>query len=185
MKIVKILKKLDEQKKYYESWGKINEATALENTTKKIKEHIDREILSKKEAKMAWANTDSDVSGYLDKIIQLVAQLSSLSKEEIEEDYDVEKIKKIYYLIHNTNRRLMKISDGFSSSAIDNLGKNSDLYRFLRDYIQFIKPESLSEFEAFYAKDGNKFINKIPIESFVSAAVDKKMIPNFTQWLND
>lgn len=185
MKIFDILNKLEEQKKFYASKGLLAEASALETTAKKIKDHIDKEILSKKEAKLAWANTDSDVSGYLDKIIQLVAQLSSLSKEEIEEDYDVEKIKKIYYLIHNTNKRLMKVADGFNSSAIDNLGKNSDLYRFLRDYIQFMKPESLSEFEAFYTKQEGKYINKIPVESFISAAADKKLIPNFTQWLND
>lgn len=186
MKIFDILNKLEEQKNFYSSKGLLAEASALETTAKKIKDHIDKEILSKKEAKLAWANTDSDVSGYLDKIIQLVAQLSSLSKEEIEEDYDVEKIKKIYYLIHNTNRRLMKVANGFNSSAIDNLGKNSDLYRFLRDYIQFINPESLSEFEAFYAdKNNNKYINKISIDSFMAAAAEKKMIPNFTQWLHE
>lgn len=186
MKIFDILNKLEEQKKFYASKGLLAEASALETTAKKIKDHIDKEILSKKEAKLAWANTDSDVSGYLDKIIQLVAQLSSLSKEEIEEDYDVEKIKKIYYLIHNTNRRLMKVANGFNSSAVDNLGKNSDLYRFLRDYIQFMNPESLSEFEAFYAdKKDNKYINKISIESFMAAAAEKTIIPNFTQWLHE
>lgn len=190
MKIFDVLKKIEEQKKYYEKRGMLAEASAMETTSKKLKEHINKEILSKKEASQAWANTDSDVSEYLNKIIELVAQLTSLPKEEIEEDYDVDKIKKIYYLIHNTNRRLLKVTDGFASSAISNEGKNSDLYKFLRDYIQFAKPESLSEFEAFYytgknSKGKKEFVNKIPVEAFVSAANEGKMIPNFAQWLHD
>lgn len=189
MKIFEVLKKLDEQKKYYESLGMVTEANVVDSTTKKIREHINKEILSKKEAAQAWANTDSDVSEYLNKIIELVAQLTSLPKEEIEADYDVDKIKKIYYLIHNTNRRLLQVVDGFSSSAIAAEGKNSDLYRFLRDYIQFVKPESLAEFEAFYGinekrSEKNKFTNKIPVESFIAAARERKMIPNFIQWLH-
>lgn len=190
MKIFELLKRLDEQKMYYTSKGMLFEANTIADTQKRLADnYIKKEILSKKEANEAWANTDSDVSEYVNKIIELLAQLLTLSKEEIENDYDIEKIKRIYYLIHNTNRNLIKVVSGFESSDITNEGKNSDLYRWLRDYVQFIKPETLKEFEAFYNIDTKSITNeslstnKIPVETFIAIANQSKKIDNFNQWL--
>ena len=49
MKIFEVLKKLDEQKKYYESRGMVTEAATVEETKNYLTKYIHTEVISKKE----------------------------------------------------------------------------------------------------------------------------------------
>ena len=111
MKILEILNKIEKYKKTL-----VNEST--DNVANKTKEALARstatisdayqksktqakEILSKKEAKKDWQES-TDVKQYVEKIISLLSQIATLSKEECEQTINIERLEKIYYLIHNS-----------------------------------------------------------------------------------
>ena len=121
MKIFQVLKRLDEQKKYYESIGRPEEASVVEETKKYLTKYIKTEVISRREVIDEWNGGGSDVSEFIEKIITLLSHVAALPKEEIEQTYNVQNLKTIYYLIHNSNLEMNRIIDGMKGSQIGQL----------------------------------------------------------------
>lgn len=190
MKIFEVLKKLDEQKKYYESLGMIKETTeTVENTAikaaeKKIHGSV-REIYSAEEAKNSWAAAaqSNNCKEYFDSIINLLAQMSVLSVEELEENYDIKKLAQMKFLVHNTNKRLALAMNGLANTNgpdISHKNKNKDLFALIRTYLEYTRPEAVEEFINFYKNDNN-----VKLDAIEGAIKDSMgQINNFSKWLS-
>lgn len=171
MKILDILKRLDEQKKYYESLGMVKEMAEVESVQSKLKQYIDVNVLSKRDAAEEWEIAGSDISGYIDKIIHLLSIIGTKTKEELEEYYDVNKLKTIYYLIHNSNLELNAIAAGMRKANVGYMPRyhkthkdkktgqakllkpeeqNVDLYHTLMNYLYYEKGEYVPELSNFF-----------------------------------
>ena len=169
MKIYNILKKLDEQKRYYESRGMMVEAATVEETKTHLTKYINTQVVSKKEVSQAWDGGGANISDFIEKIITLLSQVAALPKEEIEQTYNVQSLKTIYYLIHNSNLEMNRIIDGMKDSSIGELAKygksgkrstndllqNMDLYSELKSILLYEHGEWVKEFAEFY-ENGNK-----------------------------
>lgn len=180
MKIFEVLKKLDEHKKYYESLGMVTEAKEMDDITRLIKQHISTEIYSKKEAKKAWIQTDSDVKGYVEHINNFAAILGTHTKEEIEQYWDKDTLIKIVYLIHNSNNKLKAVMGSMKSSNIS-MENNENLYNEVLKYFETENPIAVDEFLNFYSKESNKAL----FEDLVNdAEINGGYIRNFIgSWL--
>lgn len=189
MKIFDILKKLDEQKKYYESIGMVKEMAEVESVQNELKKYIDVNVLSKRDASEEWEIAGSDISGYIDKIIHLLSIIGTKTKEELEDYYDVNKLKTIYYLIHNSNLELNAIADGMRKANVGYMPRyhktqkdkktgqakllkpeeqNVDLYHILMNYLSYEKGEyvhELSDFYQTYGTDSSRFLKLSDIQS--------------------
>lgn len=164
MKIFEILKKLDEQKKYYESIGKINEAATVEETKNYLTKYIHTEVVSKKEVAKAWDGGGNNIGDFIEKIITLLSNVAALPKEEIEQTYNVQNLKTIYYLMHNSNLEMNRIIDGMKASQIGQLtrtGKkgnllkgtldqNMDLYTELKSMLLYENGDWVKPLAEFY-----------------------------------
>lgn len=164
MKIYNILKKLDEQKKYYESRGMLVEAATVEETKNHLTNYINTQVVSKKEVSQAWDGGGSNISEFIEKIITLLSQVATLPKEEIEQTYNVQNLKTIYYLIHNSNLEMNRIIDGMKSSQIGQLtrfgkkgnvlkgglGQNMDLYTELKSMLLYENGDWVKPLAEFY-----------------------------------
>lgn len=192
MKILEILQKLEKQQQFFlalESAGVPDSKTkeALDSSTATITKAYEeskkqaKEILSKKEAKKDWQET-VNVKQYVDKIISLLSQIATLSKKECEETIDIQRLEKIYYLIHNS---IPKVSQNLDMLKMFNIDKNSkdnaDIYKALQTYILFDNPSSLDALQSFY--ENRKAGGGIPIESYLSAADDNGVIEQFFNFL--
>lgn len=176
MKILDVLKKLDEQKKYFDSLGMVKEMAEVESIQSKLKKYIDVNVLSKRDASEEWEIAGSDISGYIDKIIHLLSVIGTKTKEELEEYYDVNKLKTIYYLIHNSNLELNAIAAGMRKANVGYMpryhktqkdkitGKakqlkpeeqNVDLYHILMNYLSYEKGEYVHELSEFFQSAEN------------------------------
>lgn len=166
MKIFEVLKKLDEQKKYYESLGMVAEAATVEETKNYLTKYIHTEVISKKEVQQEWDGGGSNISDFIEKIITLLSQVATLPKEEIEQTYNVQNLKTIYYLIHNSNLEMNRIIDGMKSSQIGQLtrfgkkgnilkgelGQNMDLYTELKSMLLYENGDWVKPLAEFYEK---------------------------------
>ena len=164
MKIYNILKKLDEQKKYYESRGMLVEAATVEETKNHLTNYINTQVVSKKEVSQAWDGGGSNISDFIEKIITLLSQVATLPKEEIEQTYNVQNLKTIYYLIHNSNLEMNRIIDGMKGSQIGQLtrfgkkgnvlkgelGQNMDLYTELKSMLLYENGDWVKPLAEFY-----------------------------------
>ena len=164
MKIYNILKKLDEQKKYYESRGMLVEAATVEETKNHLTNYINTQVVSKKEVSKAWDGGGSNVSDFIEKIITLLSQVATLPKEEIEQTYNVQNLKTIYYLIHNSNLEMNRIIEGMKASQIGQLtrfgkkgnvlkgelGQNMDLYTELKSMLLYENGDWVKPLAEFY-----------------------------------
>lgn len=186
MKIYNILKKLDEQKKYYESRGMFVEAATVEETKNHLTNYINTQVVSKKEVSQAWDGGGSNISEFIEKIITLLSQVATLPKEEIEQTYNVQNLKTIYYLIHNSNLEMNRIIDGMKGSSIGELAKygksgrrstndllqNMDLYSELKSILLYENGDWVKPLAEFY---DNFEARSIKIDSLVG---DAKRIDN-------
>lgn len=186
MKIFEVLKKLDEQKKYYESLGMVREAATVEETKNHLTNYIHTEVISKKEVAKEWDGGGASISDFIEKIITLLSQVSVLPKEEIEQTYNVQSLKTIYYLIHNSNLEMNRIIDGMKSSSIgelpkygssgkrlkNDLSQNMDLYSELKSILLYENGDWVKPLAEFY---DNFEARSIKIDSLVG---DVKRIDN-------
>jgi hypothetical protein len=186
MKIYNILKKLDEQKKYYESRGMLVEAATVEETKNHLTNYINTQVVSKKEVAQAWEGGGTNISDFIEKIITLLSQVAALPKEEIEQTYNVQNLKTIYYLIHNSNLEMNRIIDGMKGSSIGELAKygksgrrstndllqNMDLYSELKSILLYENGDWVKPLAEFY---DNFEARSIKIDSLVG---DAKRIDN-------
>ena len=171
MKILDILKRIDEQKKFFDSLSMLKEMAEVESIQNKLKKYIDVNVLSKRDASEEWEIAGSDISGYIDKIIHLLSVIGTKTKEELEEYYDVNKLKTIYYLIHNSNLELNAIADGMRKANVGYMPRyhktqkdkktglakqlkpeeqNVDLYHILMNYLYYEKGEYVHELSEFF-----------------------------------
>ena len=186
MKILEILKKLDEQKKYYESRGMLIEAATVEETKNHLSKYIHTEVISKKEVAKQWNGGGSNISDFIEKIITLLSQVAALPKEEIEATYNVQNLKTIYYLIHNSNLEMNRIIEGMKASSIGELEKytkggklsstslnqNMDLFTELKATLLYENGDWVKPLADFYDNFEDR---SIKIESLVG---DVKRIDN-------
>lgn len=186
MKIYNILKKLDEQKKFYESRGMLVEAATVEETKNHLTNYINTQVVSKKEVAQAWDGGGTNISDFIEKIITLLSQVAALPKEEIEQTYNVQNLKTIYYLIHNSNLEMNRIIEGMKSSSIGELAKygksgrrstndllqNMDLYSELKSILLYENGDWVKPLAEFY---DNFEARSIKIDSLVG---DAKRIDN-------
>lgn len=182
MKIFDILKKLDEQKQFFSEKDNVfvNEAVEMDATAKQIKQYVSNEIYPKKSAKQAWVQTDSNVEEYFNRLIVLLSKLATLPKEEIEEFWDVDKLIKIDYLIHNSNNKLKAVMGGISSSNIS-LETNEKIYKELLKYFEAENPAAVDEFLNFYTSKSNKALFE---DLIADAEKNNGYVRNFiNQWL--
>lgn len=178
MKILDVLKKLDVQKKYFESLGMVKEMAEVESVQSKLKKYVDVNVLSKRDAAEQWEVAGADISGYIDKIIYLLSIIATKTKEELEEYYDVNKLKTIYYLIHNSNLELNAIAAGMRKANVGYMPRyhkthkdkktglpkalkpdeqNIDLYHILMNYLSYEKGEYVHALSEFYqSADGSE-----------------------------
>lgn len=188
MKIFDILKKLDEQKKFYESLGMVKEMAEIENVENKLKKYINVNVLSKRDASEHWEIAGSNIQEYVDKIIRLLSIIGTKTKAELEEYYDVNKLKTIYYLIHNSNLELNAIADGMRKANVGYIPRyhkthkdkatgapkllkpeeqNIDLYHILMNYLSYEKGEyvhELSDFYQTYGTENSRFLKLSDIQ---------------------
>lgn len=160
MKILEILNKIAQQQKMIDknkssSTDFISEAVEMDSTARQIKQFISNEIYPKREAKQAWIQTDANVEEYFNRLIVLLSKLATLPKEEIEEFWDVDKLIKIDYLIHNSNNKLKAVMGGVESSNIS-IKNNEKLYKELLKYFESENPAAVDEFLNFYGSKSNK-----------------------------
>ena len=160
MKILEILNKIaqqqkmvNERKNYIPTY--LGEAVEMDSTAKQIKQYISNEIYPKKAAKQAWIQTDANVEEYFNRLIVLLSKLATLPKEEIEEFWDVDKLIKIDYLIHNSNNKLKAVMGGMESSNIS-INNNEKLYKEVLKYFETDNPAAVDEFLNFYSNKSNK-----------------------------
>lgn len=186
MKIYNILKKLDEQKKYYESRGMFVEAATVEETKNHLTNYINTQVVSKKEVAQAWEGGGTNISDFIEKIITLLSQVAALPKDEIEQTYNVQNLKTIYYLIHNSNLEMNRIIDGMKGSSIgelarytdkgnrsiNDLAQNMDLYTELKSILLYENGDWVKPLADFY---DNFEARSIKIDSL---AGDAKRIDN-------
>lgn len=182
MKILEILKKIDEQRKFYESINDnfITEAVEMDETAKQIKKYMTTTIYPAANARKAWVQTDSNVEEYFNRLIVLLSKLATLPKEEIEEYWDVDKLIKIDYLIHNCNFKLKAAMGGLMNSNIST-EKNVTLYEEIRKFLENERPAAVDEFIKFYSNPSNKASLKDLIKD---AEANDGYVRNFiSQWL--
>lgn len=186
MKIYNILKRLDEQKKRYENRGLFVEAAAVEETKGYLTNYINTQVVSKKEVTQAWDGGGDNISDFIEKIITLLSQVATLPKEEIEQTYNVQNLKTIYYLIHNSNLEMNRIIDAMKNSSIgeltkynkagtrseNSLNQNMDLYSELKNALFYENGAWVKPLADFY---DNFESRSVKIESLVG---DAKKIDN-------
>ena len=181
MKILEILNKIAHQRRLYENTVDNKE---IKDAEKKIHSRV-KEIYSAKEAKESWAAAaqSNNCKEYFDSIINLLAQMSVLSVEELEENYDIQKLAHMKFLVHNTNRRLKLAMGGLANSDgpnITNSNNNKDLFALIRTYLEYTRPEAVEEFINFYKNDNN--IKLDAIEGAIKESMGQ--INNFSKWLS-
>lgn len=186
MKILDILKKLESQKQYFLDNGMVNEAATVEETKNHLSKYIHTEVVSKKEVAKEWEGGGGNISEFIEKIITLLSQVATLPKDEIEQTYNVQNLKTIYYLIHNSNLEMNRIIDGMKSSSIGELAQygksgkrsindllqNMDLYSELRSILLYENGDWVKPLVEFY---DNFEARSIKIDSLVG---DAKRIDN-------
>ena len=190
MKILEVLNKIAQQRQLLENASKDEAAKnaskdeAVKNAENQIHGKV-REIYSAKEAKESWAAAaqNNSCKEYFDSIINLLAQMSVLSVEELEANYDIKKLTHMKFLVHNTNKRLALAMGGLSNTSgpdISNKNKNKDLFELIRTYLEYTRPEAVEEFINFYKKDNNVKLDAI------EGAIKESMgqINNFSSWLS-
>lgn len=164
MKIVDVLKKLESQKQYFLDNGMVNEAATVEEAKTHLSKYIHTEVVSKKEVAKEWEGGGGNISEFIEKIITLLSQVSALPKDEIEQTYNVQNLKTIYYLIHNSNLEMNRIIDGMKSSQIGQLtrfgkkgnvlkgelGQNMDLYTELKAMLLYENGDWVKPLAEFY-----------------------------------
>lgn len=186
MKILEILNKIAQQRQLLENASK-DEAVkdeAVKNAENQIHGKV-REIYSAKEAKESWAKAaqNNSCKEYFDSIINLLAQMSVLSVEELEANYDIKKLTHMKFLVHNTNKRLALAMGGLANTDgpdISHKNKNKDLFELIRTYLEYTRPEAVEEFINFYGGDNNVKLDAI------EGAINDSMgqINNFSSWLS-
>lgn len=177
MKIFEVLKKLDEQKKYYESLDMIKETVETEKIKNKLSQFVNSEVLSKRDANKQWEIAGNNINEYIDKIISLLSLIASKSREELEEFYDTNKLKTIYYLIHNSNLKLNGIAEGMHKSKVGYIPQyhsrnkikgtnqsvrlkdeeaNTDLYHLLMNYLLYERSDLVEGLYEFFVNPSYK-----------------------------
>lgn len=181
MKILEILNKIAQQQQLLE---KTSNDEAVKNAENQIHGKV-KEIYSAKEAKESWAKAaqNNSCKEYFDSIINLLAQMSVLSVEELEENYDIKKLTHMKFLVHNTNKRLALAMGGLSNTSgpdISHKNKNKDLFELIRTYLEYTRPEAVEEFINFYKNDNN-----VKLDAIEGAIKDSMgQINNFSSWLS-
>lgn len=181
MKILEVLNKIAQQQQLFE---KTSNDEAVKNAEKEIHGKV-KEIYSAKEAKDSWAAAaqNNNCKEYFDSIINLLAQMSVLSVEELEENYDIKKLTHMKFLVHNTNKRLALAMGGLSNTSgpdISHKNKNKDLFELIRTYLEYTRPEAVEEFIKFYKGDNN-----VKLDAIEGAIKDSMgQINNFSKWLS-
>lgn len=195
MKILEILNKIAQHQKHLEKKGMLKEAAEIEETKNKLISYVNSEVLSKRDANEQWEVAGNDISSYIEKIISLLSVIGTKSREELEEYYDTNKLKTIYYLIHNSNLMLNGIAQGMRDSNIGYLPRyhsthkdkktglpkrlekddeqNTDLYHLLMSYLSYEKGQYVQELFNFFSpdKENKKKDRRISVDAILRDAV--------------
>jgi hypothetical protein len=174
MKILEILKKIDEQKQFFAAKGMINEMAEAEAFQTKLSQFVNSEVLSKRDANEQWEIAGNDIASYIEKIIKLLSVIATKSREELEEVYDTKKLKTIYYLIHNSNLELNGIAKGMQKAKVGYIPRyhktqkikgtnefkrlkdeevNTDLYHLLMNYLLYERGDLVEPLYKFFNGD--------------------------------
>lgn len=167
MKIYEILNKISQQRKHLEEAGLIKEAAEHKKIEQGLRDYMKTQVFTKKEVNREWETSGVDISEFINKIITLLTAMAQLPKEEVEQRYNVNNIKTMYWLAANSNFDMNRIIEGMKSSQIGELTKynpetaehrrkigvleqNMDLYTEIRNLFLYEKGEWVSAVADFY-----------------------------------
>lgn len=174
MKIFEILKKIDEQKKFFDSQNMIQEMADVESTKSKLLSYVNSEVLSKKDVEKEWQIAGNNRADFIEKIISLLSLVATKNVEEMDEYYDTQKLKTIFYLIANSNLELNAIAQGMHKSKVGYIPRyhatqkdkvtgekkrlkdeeaNTDLYHLLMNFLLYERGDLVHGLSEFFQGD--------------------------------
>lgn len=150
MKLIEVLNYIN---RYHKEQEKLLHENKTQEAKIKISNSVD-EIVSKKDVNEEWKNIGINKKEFIDKIITILSQAATLEEKELEESYDVNKIKIIYYLIHNSNKDMLNVINNIQERGVTKL-RESGLLKKIQDMLFYTEGEYIGELNNFY-KNFNK-----------------------------
>lgn len=151
MKLIEVLNYIN---RYHKEQEKLLHENKTQEAKTKISNTVD-EIVSKKDVNEEWKNTGVNKKEFIDKIITLLSQAATLEEKELEETYDVNKIKTIYYLVHNSNKDMLNVINNIQERGITKSGEPG-LLKKIQDMLFYTEGEYIENLNNFYKNiDGN------------------------------
>lgn len=150
MKLIEVLNYIN---RYHKEQEKLLHENKTQEAKIKISNSVD-EIVSKKDVNEEWKNIGINKKEFIDKIITILSQAATLEEKELEESYDVNKIKTIYYLIHNSNKDMLNVINNIQERGVTK-SRESGLLKKIQDMLFYTEGEYIGELNNFY-KNFNK-----------------------------
>lgn len=178
MKLFKVSDYLNEFSKLLYETKDIDKTKSL---NKKINNNVQK-VVTKKETEEIWKANDIDKSNFIDNIIKLLSYIATLPAEEIEKVYNVNNLKTIYYLIHNSNNEMNQLVNYFGQTGVK-ISEKNNLFKQLKYEIFYNNGQWISELYNFYKEKNERGID---INDIIMAAVsNENILKNFTSWIAD
>ena len=112
MKILEILNKIAQQQKALKESNKIPSSVDKSEVVKSKLNDVVAEVISKRDVEEQWNIATNDIGSFVQPIIDFLSLILTKSMEEVNEQYDTDALKRIFYNTFNSNLQLRKIAEG-------------------------------------------------------------------------